>query len=113
LFKRPRQGRAEAGDVRAAFDGVDVVDVRVHVLGVLARVLHGDFVADPVDFARKVDHVVVQHVAGPVQVLDELDDAPLVEELVAFVHPFVAEADPHAAVQEGQLLQAACRACRS
>ena len=75
------------------------------VLGVLARVLHGDFVADPVDFARKVDHVVVQHVAGAVQMLDKLDDPSLVEELVAFVHPHIPEADSHAAVQESQLLQ--------
>ena len=37
---------AEAGEVRAAFGRVDVVDVGVDVFGVLGRVLHGDFDGD-------------------------------------------------------------------
>ena len=99
------QRRAEAGNVRAAFDRADVVHVRVHVLRVLGRVLHGDFVAHAFDFAGEEHHVAVQRVAGAVQVFDVLDDPALEEELFAFVHPFVAEADPHAGVQEGQFLE--------
>ena len=105
VVQRPRQGGAEAGDVRAAFDGVDVVHVRMHVLGEFGRVLHGDVVTDPVGLAGQVDHLGMQRVAGPVQVLDELHDAAFVAEFVAFVHPLVAEADPHAAVQEREFLQ--------
>ncbi len=41
--ERARERGAEAGDVRAALGRADVVDVGVDVLGVLARVLHGDF----------------------------------------------------------------------
>ena len=40
---RAREGGAEAGEVRAAFGRVDVVDVGVDVFGVLGRVLQGDF----------------------------------------------------------------------
>ena len=113
VVERAGQGRAEAGDVRAAFDGVDVVDVGVDVLGVLGRVLHGDFVADALVLAGDVDHVGVERLAGAVQVLDELDDAPLVVELSPSLIALVAEDDPHAAVEEGQFLQAACTGCCS
>ena len=88
-----RQRGAEARDVRAAFDRVDVVDVRVDVLGVLAGVLHGDFEAHAVVLAGDVDHVGVDRLAGAVEVLDELEDAALVLERVAVAGPLVAEDD--------------------
>ena len=47
--ERPRQGRAETGDVRAAVLGVDVVHVAVDVLRILGAVLEGDL-----DFDRRV-----------------------------------------------------------
>ena len=105
VVQRPRQRGAKSGDVRAAFDGADVVHVRVHVLRVLGRVLHGHLEACPFDFAGKEHHVPVQRIAGPVQVLDVLDDPALEEELFAFVHAFVAVADPNAGIQKRQLLQ--------
>ena len=93
--------------MRAAVDGVDVVDVAVDVLGVLAAILEGDLDLDAglrvlvVD----VDHVVVDGFGRPVQVADELDHAVAVLERLAVAGPRVLEDDLHAAVQEGQLLQ--------
>ena len=37
VVERPRQRTAKSGDVRTAFNGVDVVHVRMHILGVLAE----------------------------------------------------------------------------
>ena len=76
--ERAGQGGAEAGDVRAAFGGGDVVDEGVDVLGVLRRVLHGDFQADPLVLAGNVDDLRMHRLAGAVQVLDELEDPALV-----------------------------------
>ena len=81
---RVRAG-AKAGEVRAAFDRVDVVDVGVFVLGEFAGVLQGDFDADAVLLAGHVDDVGVQGFAGPVQMFDELDEAALVLERFALV----------------------------
>ncbi len=112
--ERAGEGGAEAGEVRAAVDGVDVVDVGVDVLGVLVGVLQGDL-----DLRRRrargldVDDVGVDGFAGAVEVLDELDDAALVVEALALAGALVVEDDAHAAVQEGQLLQAACAGCCS
>ena len=83
--QRAGQGRAEARQVRAAVDRVDVVDVGVFVLGEFARVLQGDFDADAVLLAGDVDDVGVQGFAGAVQVFDELRQAALVLERFALV----------------------------
>ena len=85
--------------------GVDVVDVGVDVLGVLAGVLQGDFHADAFVLAGDVDDVGVGRLAGPVQMLDELDDAALVVEGLAVAGALVVEDDLHAAIEEGQFLQ--------
>ena len=63
---------AEAGEVRAAFGRVDVVDVGVDVLGVLGRVLQGDFDGDAFALAFDVEDVGVDRLAGAVEVLDVL-----------------------------------------
>ena len=59
------QGRAEAGDVRAAFDGADVVDERADVLGVFGGVLHGDFQAYAFVLAGDVDHLGMGRLRWP------------------------------------------------
>ena len=79
----PRDGGAEAGQVRAAFARVDVVHVGVDVLGVLRGVLQGDFQPHALDFAVDVDDVFVGGLAGAVEQLDELEDASLVVEALA------------------------------
>ena len=64
-----RQRRLEAGEVRAAFVRVDVVDEREHVLVVAVVVLHGELDADVVARRLDVDDFRVQRLAGRVQVL--------------------------------------------
>ena len=81
--QRAGDGGAEAGDVRAALAGEDVVHVGVNVLGELARVLHGHFQAHAFVLAADVDDVFVCRLAGPIEVLDELDDAAFVVERFA------------------------------
>ena len=68
--QRAGERGAEAGQVRAAIDRVDVVDVAVDVFGVFAAVLEGDF-----DLHRRllvlvvdVDHVGMDRLGGAVQV---------------------------------------------
>ena len=63
------EGGAEAGEMRAAFGRVDVVDVRVDVLGVLGRVLQGDFDGDAFALAFDVQDFGVDGLAGAVEVL--------------------------------------------
>ena len=100
-------GGAEARHVRAALAGIDVVDVGVYVLGVFGRVLQGHFQAHALVLARHVDDVFVGGLAGAVEELDELQDAALVAEGLAFAGALVLEDDLHALVEEGQFLQAA------
>ena len=106
--ERAGQRGAEADEVRAAVDRVDVVGVAVDVLGVLAcstgRPLR-PATADLLVLAGDVDHVAVDGLAGAVQVADELDDAVVVLEGLALAVAEVLEDDLHAAVEEGQLLQ--------
>ncbi len=106
--QRARQGRAEAGDVRAAFGRVDVVDVRVHVLGVLGRVLHGDFEADAVVLAGDVDDVGVGRLRWRGSGARRTRGCRArTGRRLAFAGALVAEDDLHAAVEERQLLQPA------
>ena len=76
--QRARERRAEADQVRAALDGVDVVDEREHRLGVAVVVLERDLDRDvAIAFAREEHRLGVQRLLVLVQVLDELDDAAL------------------------------------
>ena len=103
-----RQRRLEAGEVRAAFVRVDVVDEREDVLVVAVVVLHGELDADVVARRLDVDDFGVQRLAGRVQVLHELLEAALrVEGLGLFLAgALVGERDHHALVQERELAQA-------
>ena len=65
------QRGAEAGDVRAAVDGMDVVGEGQHVLGEAVVVLERDLDAGAVDDLLDVDGPRVEHVAPPVQVPHE------------------------------------------
>src|SRR5262249_21619751 len=106
LIERTSDGGAETGNVGAAFDCVDVVDVGMGVFGVLTAILQRDFVADAVLFAADVNDVGMQRFAGAIQVLDEFDDASLVVKFVVLVGLLVFEENMRAAIEEGELLQA-------
>ena len=88
------------------FDGIDVVYVGVEIFGVLLGVLHGDREPEVVLLALDEDDVFVDNFAGSIQVLHKLNDTAFVEEIVGLAGAFVLYFDPHAAVQEGEFLEA-------
>ena len=90
VVERPGEGRAEAGDVGAAFSRADVVHVGMDVLGELAGVLDGDFQPDPLELAGDGDDLRVGRLARPVEIFDELEDPVVVLERLALVGALVA-----------------------
>ena len=112
--QRAGERRAEADQVGAAVDRVDVVregiDALVVGLVVLERDLDvdGDLASPVVEAAvpGQPDRRAVEGGAAAVQVLDEGDQAAFVTEVVALAAAFVVDLDAQAGVQEGELAQA-------
>ena len=77
------QRRAEAGKMRAAIDGVDVVGEAENGFRVAVVVLQADLHGHAAALGFHVDRLVVQHLLAAVQVLDEFGDAAVVFELGA------------------------------
>ncbi len=104
------EGAAEAGEVGAAVDGVDVVGEAEQGLGVavvvLQRHLHLQHAAGDLARALHQDGFVVQHLLAAVEVADKLGDAAAVAELGGLVSALVAQGDEQAAVEEAELAQA-------
>ena len=75
------QRHAEAGEMRASVDRVDVVGEAEHGLGVGVVVLQTDLHDHAAALGFHVDDFVVQHLLAAVQVLDEFGDAAVVFEL--------------------------------
>ena len=106
VVDRPRQRRAEAGEVRAAFVRVDVVREGVDRLGVAVVPLQRDLDVDAVLLAVHVDRLVVDRRLVLVQVLDERDDARLRRGTCALLPSRSSSMrDGDAAVQERELAQ--------
>ena len=82
-----RERGLEAGEMRAAVDGVDVVGEGEDGLGVGVVVLQRDLHGDAVALGFHVDGLVVQNLLALVQVLDELGDAADVLELWFLLSP--------------------------
>ena len=101
----PGQGGAEPGEVRAALARVDVVGEGEDVLLVAVVVLQRHLDLDAVLLALEEEHLRVDRRLVLVQVLDELDDAALVEEGVAALVALVLDDDLEALVEEGQLAE--------
>ncbi len=70
-----RQRRAEAGEMRSAIDGVDVVGEAEDGLGVGVVVLQRNLHDDAALLGLHVDGLLVQHLLALVEQLDELGDA--------------------------------------
>ena len=107
------QRGAEAGEMRAAVDGVDVVGETENRFGVGVVVLQADLHGHAVALGFHVDGLVVQHLFAAVQVLDEFGDAAVVLEVgglgiasLGVGGALVGERDQQAFVQEGELTQA-------
>ena len=77
VVERAGQGGAEAGDVGAAVDRVDVVGEREHVLRVRVVVLEGDLDGRAALAPLDVDRAVVEDLLVPVEVPDEGLEAAL------------------------------------
>ena len=107
-----RQRGAQAGQVRAAVDGVDRVGEGVDRLGVGIGVLDGGLDADALDLLLDIDHGV-QGLAVAVEVADEGGEAAFEVEGHLAVGALVHEVDGDAAGDEGHLAEALGRACRS
>ena len=106
LVERAGQGRLEAGEVRAALGGVDVVREGEDRLDVRGVPLHRDLDVALVVLALEVDDVLVHRVLRLVDERDEVLDAALVVELLRRPgRPLVAQHDPERAREEGRLAQ--------
>src|SRR5262249_5421524 len=102
-----RERRAEARQMRAAVNRVDVVGEREDLLVISVVVLNRDLYRQVVVFGRvggllEIHRLRVKHVFVLVQVLDEFGDAAFVEELVLFlgVGAFVNDGDLDPFVEE-------------
>jgi hypothetical protein len=112
--ERAREAGAEADQVRATLDGVDVVREAVDGLVVGLVVLDRDLDRDrnvlPLAWegplSGDVDRWLVERCAGAIQVLHEGDDPTLVAEVVALPAALVLDHDAQARVEEGELAQA-------
>src|SRR5262245_17999296 len=102
---RARQCRAKSREVRAALARVDVVREREHVFLVAVVVLERHLDLDAVLLALEAQDARVDRRLVLVQMLDELDDAALVEEDVTPLVPLVLDRDLQALVQERELAQ--------
>jgi hypothetical protein len=99
------EGGAEAGEMRAALARVDVVGEGKDALLIAVVVLQRDLDLDTVPLALEEEHLGVDRRLVLVEVLDELDDAALVEEGVAALVPLVLDDDLEALVEEGHLAE--------
>ncbi len=103
---------AEAGEVRASVDGVDVIGEAKDGFGVGVVVLQADLDMHLVFVGFHIDGLVVEGLLAAVQVLDEFDDAAVVLELGALGlaglgigGALVGERNGETAIQKGHLAQ--------
>ena len=101
-----RQGRPEAGKVRAAIDGVDGVRKSKNVFAVGIVVLQRDFDLHSAALALEVDRRIMQRGFSAIQMLDELRDAAGELEFRGLFRALVGERDLQAFIQKGQFAQA-------
>ena len=72
FLQRTRQTTTEARQVRTPFDGIDIVDVAVHILVVRGVVGHRDLDRDTLLLGDDVDDILDEVLLGAVDVLDKL-----------------------------------------
>ena len=107
VVDRARERAAEAGEVRAALGGVDVVGEREDGLVVRRVPLHRDLDRAVVGLVLEVDDAAVDRVLLAVDVGDEVADAALVlEDDALAVGALVVELDAQALGEERRLAQA-------
>ena len=107
IVQNAGQRGLEAGLVRAALGGIDVVGEGQHQLAVAVGVLHGDLGHRGVAASLHVDDLLMQRGLGAVEMLDELTDAALVvhDLLDRLIVALVAQGDLETCVQKRLLAQ--------
>ena len=101
-----RQRRAEAGEVRAAVDGVDAVGEAEGVIGIAVVILHGRLHDGVVGLLGHVDGLRVDDRLVAVEAPDEAGDAAFEVVGLLLVVAAVVEGDLQAAVEIGHLADA-------
>ena len=106
VVERARERGAEAGEVRAAVNGVDRVGEGKNIFGVAVVVLQRDFDIHLGALAFHVDRGIVKRLLAAIQMLDEFGDAAGEAEFGFLVAALVVERDFQALVEEGELAEA-------
>ena len=106
VVQRTGERCAESGDVRSAVDRVDVVGEREQRLGPrVALILEGNLdVCGSVD-ALQEDGTIMGHLALPVEVSNERDDAALEVEGCFAIGAIVDQREPESLVEVGRFAQ--------
>ena len=110
--ERTREARAEALEVGTAFNGVNIVDIRVQVLLVLIVVFQSNLYRHTVSLSRDGNRLGDEFLAVGIEVGDEVDEAVLgIEDLAAIFAVFhlltlVGELDGDAVIEVSQLTHA-------
>jgi len=103
LVDGPGEPGLEAGEMRAAFPGVDVVGKGENLLVIGVIILTGDLHLDAALGPEEINGVRVDGGLVAVEVLDEGDDAAFVDKFVLAARELVQQIDAHPAVEEGEL----------
>ena len=106
LIQRARHRRAQRREMRAAVALRNVVGEAQHRFLVRIVPLHGDFHADAIALAQRVEDVRMQDGLGAVDELDECANAAGELEDLFLAVALVDQLDAHAIVQERELAQA-------
>ena len=105
VVERPRQGRAEADQVRSPLRRVDAVGKGKNVFRVGVVILESHLDHTVLSGAGDEDRILVKDLLAPVDVLDKGDDSPFVEILALAINPLVDQRDLHPGIQKRKLPQ--------
>src|SRR5262245_45155260 len=103
IIDRPGQRGTKSDEVRAAFGRVDIVGESENILDIAVVPLQGDFHADAIFLAFKINDLWVDRSLGAVEMLNKGQETAFVEKLVLFLRTFVFNDDLDAAIQKRQL----------
>ena len=92
--------------MRSTLDRVNVVHIRLHVLGELSAVLHCDFVLRTFFFTHNSNDVSVQRITRTIQVFYKFNQSAFILKVATFTIAFIVVFDVDTAVEESEFLQA-------
>ena len=104
VVQRTCQCTSKTGHVRSAFDRMDIVDIGLHVFSVFGAVLQCNIVLGSLFFTRNLNHITVQHIACPVEMFNEFNQATFVLEVASLTIAFIMELDVNTTIEECEFL---------